>query len=79
MRGRLANMTAQRNRAFQEQKAAMDKLGAAYQELDRFQQEYDGDMTELSEAYREMTPEQRQALAPKLRQLLDQIEQDYRD
>lgn len=92
MRGRLGNMTAQRNRAlqqvemlaaqnqefFQQQKDITDKLGKAYQQIGGLQEEYDQDMTELARAYREASPGQRQLLPLKLRQMLDQIDENYR-
>jgi DNA repair ATPase RecN len=93
MRGRLGNMTAQRNRAlrqvetmaaqnqevFQQLKLTTDKLGEAYQRMNAIQSEYDHDMTELADAYREVPLELRQALPAKLQALLDQIDVNYRD
>lgn len=91
MRGRLGNMTAQRNRVmrqveeletqkqeiFQQLKTTTDKLGEAYQRIGVVQEEYEQDMTELAQAYREIAPEQCEQLPPKLRQILDQINDDY--
>lgn len=93
MRGRLGNMTMQRNRALrqvehiteqyrtatQELKATTDRLGEAYQQTNRIQAEYDQDMTELARAYQEVSPEQRAHLPENFRQLLDQLEQDFRE
>lgn len=91
MRGKLGNMTAQRNRALRQVekltgqnrevmlqlKSTTDKLGEVYQRVSSLEAEYDQDMTELAGAYQEMDWEQRAQLPPKLRQLLDQVEQDY--
>lgn len=91
MRGRLGNMTAQRNRAlrqvetlaaqnrevFQQLKTATDKLGEAYQRIGALQEEYDRDMAELAYSYRELDPSQRQQLPEKLRYLLTQIDENY--
>lgn len=91
MRGRLGNMTAQRNRVlrqveelesqkqeiFQQLKTTTDKLGEAYQQIGVVQEEYEQDMTELAQAYREVAPEQCEQLPPKLRELLEQINDNY--
>ncbi len=91
MRGRLGNMTAQRNRAlrqveklatqnrevFGQLKHTTDKLSEAYQQIGVLQADYEQDMTELAQAYREVDPKQLQQLPPKLRQLLEQINHDY--
>jgi chromosome segregation ATPase len=91
MRGRLGNMTAQRNRALRQVekltgqyreatvqlKAGMDKLGESYQQLDVVRQEQVKDMTEFAIAYQKVSPEVRAMLPAELEELLDQVEQDY--
>lgn len=91
MRGRLGNMTMQRNRALrqvetltgqnrevmQQLKHTTDKLGEAYQQVGAIQTEYDQDMAELAQAYRNVSLEQRASLPKQLCTLLDQLEQDY--
>ena len=91
MRGRLGNMTAQRNRVlrqveelenqkqeiFQQLKTTTDKLGEAYQRIGVVQEEYEQDMTELAQAYREVDLKQCEQLPPKLRELLEQINDNY--
>lgn len=91
MRGRLGNMTMQRNRALRQVEAitaqnrevmeqlkqTTDKLGESYQQLGSLQAEYVQDMTELAISYQEVAIETRAALPDNLRNLLDQIEQDY--
>ncbi|MBD2464905.1 hypothetical protein H6G89_28275 [Oscillatoria sp. FACHB-1407] len=79
MRGRLGNMTAQRNKMFQALKTNIDRLTEAHQRISQLQQEYDSDMAEFARVYREITPEQRRALPPKLRRLLEQVARDYRE
>jgi len=91
MRGRLGNMTMQRNRAIRqvealtvqnrqvmgELKVTTDKLGEAYQQINAVQQEYNQDMTELAQAYQRVDFELRSRLPESLKVLLDQLEQDY--
>jgi len=77
MRGRLGNMTAQRNKATEQLKVTMDKLVEAHQQIGAIQQEYDQDMEEMAKAYQEMSPAQRSALPSKLKHLLEQVAQDY--
>lgn len=91
MRGRLGNMTMQRNRALkqvehltdqyrtatQELKTATEQLGAAYQQVHKVEAEYDQDMTEIARAYQGVSLAQRAQLPDQFRQVLDQIEQDY--
>ena len=91
MRGRLGNMTMQRNRALrqveqlteryrtatQELKTATEQLGSAYQQVHKVETEYDQDMTEIACAYQAVSLEQRAQLPDQFRQVLDQIEQDY--
>lgn len=79
MRGRLGNMTAQRNKATEQLKVTMDKLVEANQQVGAIQQEYDQDMEEMAKAYQEMSPEQRSSLPSKLRHLLDQVAKDYEE
>ena len=79
MRGRLGNMTAQRNRAHEQLKVTMDRLVKANQQVDAIQQDYDQDMEEMATAYQEMSPQQRSSLPPKLRHLLDQVAKDYEE
>lgn len=79
MRGRLGNMTAQRNKAHEQLKVTMDKLGEANQQVGAIQQEYDQDMEEMAKAYQEMSPQQRSSLPLKLRRLLDQVARDYQE
>jgi chromosome segregation ATPase len=79
MRGRLGNMTAQRNKATEQLKVTMDRLVEANQQVGALQQEYDQDMEEMAKAYQEMSPEQRSSLPPKLRHLLDQVAKDYEE
>ena len=92
MRGRLGNMTAQRNRSLRQVenltaqnkevmlqlKTTTDKLGEVYQQVGKLETEYEQDMTELATAYQDMSSEQRNHLPLKLRQLLEQVEQDYK-
>lgn len=91
MRGRLGNMTMQRNRAMQqaeslaeqnrvvmqELKEVTDRLGASFQQMNQLQADYAEDMTELAQAYQTMPLDQRASLPPSLKQLLDQLEQDF--
>jgi uncharacterized phage infection (PIP) family protein YhgE len=91
MRGRLGNMTAQRNRAlrqvekltgqYQEAtlqlKNTMDKLGESYQQLEATRLEQTEDMTEIATAYQQVNPDLRSQLPAALRELLEQVEQDY--
>lgn len=79
MRGRLGNMTAQRNKATEQLKVTMDNLVEANQQIGAIQQEYDQDMEEMAKAYQEMSPEQRDALPSKLRHLLAQVAKDYEE
>jgi chromosome segregation ATPase len=79
MRGRLGNMTAQRNKAHEQLKVTMDRLVEANQQVGAIQQEYDQDMEEMAKAYQEMSPEQRSSLPPKLRHLLNQVAKDYKE
>jgi chromosome segregation ATPase len=79
MRGRLGNMTAQRNKATEQLKVTMDRLVEANQQVGAIQQEYDQDMEEMAKAYQEMSPEQRSSLPPKLRHLLNQVAKDYKE
>lgn len=79
MRGRLGNMTAQRNKATEQLKVTMDRLVEANQQVSAIQQEYDQDMEEMAKAYQETSPEQRSSLPPKLRHLLDQVAKDYEE
>lgn len=79
MRGRLGNMTAQRNKATEQLKVTMDRLVEANQQVGAIQQEYDQDMEEMAKAYQETSPEQRSSLPPKLRHLLDQVAKDYEE
>ncbi|MBW4513632.1 MAG: hypothetical protein KME11_00225 [Timaviella obliquedivisa GSE-PSE-MK23-08B] len=79
MRGRLGNMTAQRNKAQEQLKLTMDKLVEANQQVSAIQQEYDQDMEEMAKAYQEMSPTQRSSLSPKLKHLLDQVAKDYEE
>ncbi len=92
MRGRLGNMTMQRNQAqkrveelrtqnqevIQQLKTATVKLGESYQQVIRLQEEYDYDMTGLAEAYQGLSPELRENLPSQLRESLNQIEENYR-
>lgn len=91
MRGRLGNMTMQRNRAIrqvekltaqnrevmEQLKLTTDKLGEAYQQVGALQTEYDQDMTELARAYQDVSLELRANLPEAFRTLLEQLEQDY--
>ncbi|MGF1571029.1 MAG: hypothetical protein ACFCVD_23630 [Nodosilinea sp.] len=91
MRGRLGNMTMQRNRAIRqvetltaqnrevmtELKHTTDKLGEAYQQVGALQVDYEQDMAELAQAYQHVDLKQRAHLPEKLKSLLDQMEQDY--
>lgn len=91
MRGKLGSATARLNRTlqqvetlgvqkqevFEQLKNTTDKLGEAYQQISSLHEEYDQDMTALAQAYRIMTPEQRETLPAELRQLLDQIDENY--
>lgn len=91
MRGRLGNMTMQRNRAIQqaeklaaqnravmqELKQTTDRLGASFQQISQLQDDHAQDMTELAQAYQAMSLEQRTSLPNHLKQLLDQLEEDY--
>jgi DNA repair exonuclease SbcCD ATPase subunit len=91
MRGRLGNMTMQRNRAIrqveqltsqnrtvmEQLKLTTDKLGESYQQVNALQTEYDQDMTQLARAYQAVSLEQRATLPEPLRTLLEQLEQDY--
>ncbi len=91
MRGRLGNMTSQRNRAVRkvedltgqyreatlQLKATMDKLGESYQQLDTVRQEQVEDMTEFATAYQKVSPEVRSMLPEALKELLEQVEQDF--
>lgn len=91
MRGRLGNMTMQRNRAMQQAeklaeknrvvmqklKDATDRLGESFQQMNQLEADYARDKTELAQAYQAMSFEQRASLPDPLRQLLDQLEQDY--
>jgi chromosome segregation ATPase len=79
MRGRLGNMTAQRNKATEQLKVTMDRLVEANQQVGAIQQEYDQDMEEMAKAYQEMSLEQRSSLPSKLRHLLDQVAKDYEE
>jgi len=79
MRGRLGNMTAQRNKATEQLKVTMDRLVEANQQVGAIQQEYDHDMEEMAKAYQEMSPAQRSSLSPKLKHLLDQVAKDYEE
>ncbi|MDX2216332.1 MAG: hypothetical protein SFY66_23915 [Oculatellaceae cyanobacterium bins.114] len=79
MRGRLGNMTAQRNKLFEALKTNIDRLTDAHQKINQLQQEYDSDLAEFARVYLEMTPEQRRALPPKLRRLLEQVARDYQE
>lgn len=91
MRGRLGNMTMQRNRAIrqvekltgqnreimEQLKLSTDKLGEVYQQVGALQTEYDQDMTELAQAYQAVSLDQRAQLPEQLRTLLEQLEREY--
>lgn len=91
MRGRLGNMTMQRNRALQQVeklteryqtatqqlKNTIDQLGLANQKAHKLEVEYNQDMTDLARAYQAVSLDQRAQLPDQFRQVLDQIEQDY--
>lgn len=79
LRGKLGNMTAQRNRAHRALKATMDKLGKANQDITNIQEGHDKELADLAKDYREMSPEQRRFLPAKLRYRLDQYEKDYKE
>ena len=79
MRGKLGNMTAQRNKLYTALKTNVDRLTSAHQQVTRLQQEYDSDMAEFARVYLEMTPDQRRALPIKLRRLLEQVARDYQE
>lgn len=79
MRGRLGNMTAQRNKLYEALKTTINRLTEANQRVTRLQQEYDSDMAEFARVYLEMTPDQQQALPVRLRRLLQQVARDYQE
>lgn len=77
LRGKLANMTAQRNRLLEAQKRNTEKLLEAKEQLDIMQEDFDQDMAELADAYQDIPLESRHLLPQKLKDLLDKIEEDY--
>lgn len=79
MRGKLGNMTAQRNKLYTALKTNVDRLTTAHQQVTRLQQEYDSDMAEFARVYLEMTPDQQYALPIRLRLLLEQVARDYQE
>lgn len=79
LRGKLGNMTAQRNRAHRALKVTMDKLVKANQDIANIQEEQTQEFTDLVKDYQEMSAEQRRFLPAKLRHRLDQYERDYKE
>ncbi len=79
LRGKLANMTAQRNRLLKAQKRNIEKLLEIKVQLDQIQEDFNQDMAELADAYKHTPLESRHLLPQKLKDLLDKIEEDYID
>lgn len=70
LRGKLANMTAQRNRLLEAQKRNIEKLLEAKEQLDIMQEDFDRDMAELADAYQDIPLESRHLCTPEIKRLI---------